>query len=207
MKSHKMNTADPTTEEIKALILEKAIDRFVRYGFGKTTMVEIAKDCGMSAGNLYRYFESKFDIGVGVALQYISHAEQILKEVLQRPGLSPPQRLEAFVVEKLRFMHHHIIEQPNAQDLVNYILDERWDLVEQHRDFQNTLMAEILTEGNRTGDFNVSDVVRAAKAIYAMTTKFRLPHFIKNETLKDLEQEAEGVVALMIQGLKGSSGG
>lgn len=198
-----MSTDDPTTEDIKGLILEKAIDRFVRYGFGKTTMVEIAKDCGMSAGNLYRYFESKFDIGVGVAQQYISRAEEILRDVLQRPNLKPSQQLEVFVLEKLRYMHSHIIEQPNAQDLVNYILDERWDLVEHHRDIQNTLMSKILSEGNSTGEFKVDDVARTANTIYDMTTKFRLPHFIKNVTLKELEEEAKGVVALMIKGLKG----
>jgi AcrR family transcriptional regulator len=198
-----MSTADSTAEEIKSLILDKAVDRFVRYGFGKTTMVEIAKDCGMSAGNLYRYFESKFEIGVGVAQIYISQAEQILREVLKKPGLSPTQRLEAFILEKLRFMHSHIIEQPNVQDLVDYILEDRWDLVERHRDVQNSLMSEILSDGNRTGEFNVSDVVHTANAIYAMTTKFRLPHFIKNVTLEGLEQEAKAVVDLMLHGLKG----
>ncbi len=198
-----ISTTDPAAEEIKSLILDKAVDRFIRYGFGKTTMVEIAKDCGMSAGNLYRYFESKFDIGVGVAQLYICKAEQILRDVLKKPGLSPSQRLEAFVLEKLRFMHSQIIEQPNVQDLVDYILADRWDLVEAHRDVQNSLMSEILSEGNRTGEFNVSDVVHTANAIYALTTKFRLPHFIKNVTLEGLEQEAKAGVDLMIKGLKG----
>ena len=198
-----MSATDPIAEEIKSLILDKATDRFIRYGFGKTTMVEIAKDCGMSAGNLYRYFESKFEIGVGVAQIYISQAEQILRDVLKKPGLSPTQRLEAFILEKLRFMHSHIIEQPNVQDLVDYILEDRWDLVERHRDVQNSLMSEILSDGNRTGEFNVSDVVHTANAIYAMTTKFRLPHFIKNVTLEGLEQEAKAVVDLMLHGLKG----
>ena len=198
-----MATSEQTVDEIRNLILEKAVDRFVRYGFGKTTMVEIAKDCNMSAGNLYRYFDSKFEIGVGVAHMYISHAEQILRDVLRRPGLNPTQRLEAFVLEKLRFMHTHIIEQPNVQDLVDYILNERWDLVERHRDVQNSLMSEILTEGNRTGDFDVQDVAQTANAIYAMTTKFRLPHFIRNVTLEGLEEEARSVIELLIQGLKG----
>jgi len=202
MRLPKMSAGDPTVEDIKALILKKAIDRFVQYGFGKTTMVEIAKDCGMSAGNLYRYFESKFDIGVGVAQEYIAQAEQILKDVMQLPGLKPGRRLEAFVLEKLRFMHRHIIDQPNVQDLVNYILDERWDLVESHREVQNSLISEILSEGNRSGEFKVADVGQTANIIYAMTTKFRLPHFIKNVTLEELEKEATGVVALMIQGLK-----
>ena len=198
-----MSTVATTAEEIKSLILDKAVDRFIRYGFGNTTMVEIAKDCGMSAGNLYRYFESKFDIGVGVAQVYICKAEQILRDVLKRPVLSPSQRLEACVLEKLRFMHRQIIEQPNVQDLVDYILDDRWDLVERHRDVQNSLLSEILSEGNRTGEFNVSDVVHTANAIYALTTEFRLPHFIKNVTLEGLEQEAKAGVDLMIRGIKG----
>ena len=198
-----VTTTAHAAEEIKSLSRDKAVDRFIRYGFGKATMVEIAKDCGMSAGNLYRYFDSKCEIGVGVAQIYISKAEQILRDVLKRPGLSPTQRLEAFVLEKLRYMHHHIIEQPNVQDLVDYILEDRWDLVERHRDVQNSLMSEILSDGNRTGEFNVSDVVHTANAIYALTTKFRLPHFIKNVTLEGLEQEAKAGVDLMIRGIKG----
>ena len=63
------------------------------------------------------------------------------------------------------------------QDLVNYILDERWDLVERHRDVQNSLMSEILSEGNRAGEFKITDVDQTANVIYDMTTKFRLPHF------------------------------
>jgi AcrR family transcriptional regulator len=33
-----------TAEDTKGLILEKAIARFAQYGFGKTTLVEIARD-------------------------------------------------------------------------------------------------------------------------------------------------------------------
>ncbi len=123
--------------------------------------------------------------------------------MVKRPGLTPTQRLEAFVLEKLRFMHTQIIEQPNVQGLVDYILDDRWDLVERHRDVQNSLMAEILAEGNRTGEFNVEDVVQGANTIYSLTTKFRLPHFIKHVTLQELEKEAVESVALIIKGLKG----
>jgi hypothetical protein len=64
-------------------------------------------------------------------------------------------------------------------------------------------MSEILSEGNRTGDFKVVDAAQTASTIYAMTTKFRLPHFFKNVSLEELEQEAKAVVTLMIQGLKG----
>ena len=57
-----MKLAEETTEAIKHDILDKAFLRFGRFGFGKTTMAEIAKDCDMSAGNLYRYFDNKKEI-------------------------------------------------------------------------------------------------------------------------------------------------
>ena len=43
-------------------ILDAAKQRILHYGYAKTTMAEIAADCKMSAGNLYRYFPSKADI-------------------------------------------------------------------------------------------------------------------------------------------------
>jgi len=49
-------------EETRQLILDAAFERFGHYGYNKTTMVEIAQDVGMSAANLYRYFENKQEI-------------------------------------------------------------------------------------------------------------------------------------------------
>ena len=49
-------------DETAKQILDAASRRFLHYGYGKTTMSEIAQDCNMSTGNLYRYFPSKLDI-------------------------------------------------------------------------------------------------------------------------------------------------
>ena len=55
------------TEEIRTQILDAAEARFRTYGFGKTTMAEIASDIDMSTANLYRYFECF--IGGSVAIE------------------------------------------------------------------------------------------------------------------------------------------
>lgn len=196
-----MADATKVSDEIRQLILDKAVGRFGQYGIGKTTMVEIAKDCDMSAGNLYRYFDSKREIGVEVAKRFIAHMESVIREVVRRPGLTPVERLEAFVLEKLQLVHRQVKEQPHILELVYYIFDERWDLVEQHRETQNSLMSEILAEGNRLGDFEVQDVAQTAQTIYAITTKFRVPHFMNRYTFEALAEEARGAVSLIIKGL------
>ncbi len=48
-------------------ILDAAERCFVRSGFHRTTMQDVAADAGMSPGNLYRYFRSKDAIVAGLA--------------------------------------------------------------------------------------------------------------------------------------------
>ena len=55
-------TKSSTIEEIQQLILTAAQERFSQFGFNKTTMAEIAKDCKMSASNIYRFFDNKLEI-------------------------------------------------------------------------------------------------------------------------------------------------
>ena len=45
-------------QEIAEQIIAAAEKRFFYYGFGKTTMAEIASDCDMSPANIYRFFVS-----------------------------------------------------------------------------------------------------------------------------------------------------
>ncbi len=46
-------------EDIKALILDKARERFDRFGYKKTTMDEISRDCRISKKTLYEHFRDK----------------------------------------------------------------------------------------------------------------------------------------------------
>jgi AcrR family transcriptional regulator len=79
--------------------------RFGRYGFGKTTMAEIAKDCDMSAGNLYRYFDNKKEIAAGCAQRCMQQKLELVREILRYPKLSPDKKLPRFALDILEYMH------------------------------------------------------------------------------------------------------
>lgn len=57
---------NPPPDEIPENILHAARERSTMYSFNKTTMAEIAKDCDMSAANLYRFYENKLDINLDI---------------------------------------------------------------------------------------------------------------------------------------------
>ncbi len=54
-----MNQHSPIASQHRARILDAAHRCFVRSGFHRATMQDVAAEAGMSAGNIYRYFPSK----------------------------------------------------------------------------------------------------------------------------------------------------
>ena len=72
MRKTQPSTSTRNTQE---QIMDAAWQRFVLYGYGKTTMAEIAQDCSMSAANLYRFFKSKQDIGAALAGRCMTEKE------------------------------------------------------------------------------------------------------------------------------------
>jgi TetR/AcrR family transcriptional regulator, transcriptional repressor of aconitase len=51
-------------------IMDAAIRCFAREGFHRTTMQEIVRETGLSAGAIYRYFRSKEDIVAAIATEH-----------------------------------------------------------------------------------------------------------------------------------------
>ncbi len=190
-------------EEIKQQIIDVADVRFRRYGFGKTTMAEIAKDCFMSAANLYRYFENKEKIGVAIALKCMCEKEKTGKAVLQREGLTAAARLEAFFLEILHHTHDLCSNAPHLFELVTFISQEHPKVVDRHIEALRSFVAEILAEGNRTGEFDVPNIVETAGTVLYATIHFYYPPLVvmNNHSLADLEKAEKAVIALIILGL------
>ncbi|ANS76221.1 hypothetical protein AWM70_17895 [Paenibacillus yonginensis] len=72
-------------EEVRDAILEAATTEFSQHGYAEASMRRIAKEAGMTTGNIYRYFSGKeelFDAIVGpVYSQYSSYASEYLQAV------------------------------------------------------------------------------------------------------------------------------
>lgn len=192
-----------TQEETKNQIIQVAQARFSRYSFGKTTMAEIAKDCQMSPANLYRYFESKEDIAVEIGNRCLCSKEAVLREVLNRPGLSARERFEAFVVATLHYVYNLLSEQPHLSEIVETICKPNLDSMKRHKETYLTLLGQILDAGNQTGEFDVKDILATGEMIQNATIKFSYPPMMMAEglSLEELESQARALSKLIIRGL------
>lgn len=76
-----MATIKKTEEEIRAEIIEASSKLFMKYGYGKTTMEDIAKAVRKGKSTLYYYYKSKEDVIIDV-LQTIS--KQLFDKIEER---------------------------------------------------------------------------------------------------------------------------
>ena len=197
-----MKLAEESTEAIKHDILDKAFLRFGRFGFGKTTMAEISKDCDMSAGNLYRYFDNKKEIAAGCAQRCMQQKLELVREILRDANLNPDKKLHRFALDILEYMHQQFSDQPALMELVDFVSRERWDIVTHYMEQEKSLLSEIISEGNRSGQYNVSNVLETAKSVQASLIKFIAPRYMDAFSLEELKKEATGVTTLLTAGLK-----
>lgn len=189
------------TEEIRTKILDAAEARFRTYGYGKTTMAEIAGDIDMSTANLYRYYDNKLAIGAAMAGRCFSERKEFLSEIVIRTDLNEAQKLEAFVLEMLNLMHGQFSAEPKLAELVEVIIQKRPEMVHEKTQSDKQFIKIILQQGVDDGEFAVSNVDEMSAYVLAATVKFSSPFFMPMYSLEELKGLAKGVVALILNGI------
>jgi AcrR family transcriptional regulator len=190
-------------DSVRCQIVEAAKKRFSHFGYAKTTMAEVAGDCSMSPGNLYRFFPGKLDIAECIATEdYQKHLESLRKLALA-PAKSARERLRDLLFEELRRTYHKLEKDPRAYEMATVIAHERpqyanWMLANERRIF-----VELFDDAERKDEFAISEKETTAEMIQAATMKFRYPQLWSKLTLPKLERELDGVLKLLIDGLCG----
>lgn len=70
-------------DDIREKILAAAGETFLKQGFGKASMREIAKNAGISTSNMYNYFKSKEELFYAIADPVVHHLANLRKEVFE----------------------------------------------------------------------------------------------------------------------------
>jgi AcrR family transcriptional regulator len=189
-------------KDVRERIIEAAKCRFSHFGYGKTTMAEVAGDCEMSPGNLYRFFPGKLDIAEAIATaDYEKHLAHLRKLALA-PGRSARERLHDLLFEELRRTYNKLERDPRALEMAQVIAHERPEFANWMLANERKILVELMDESERRGEFVPSgDRETIAEMIQSATMKFRYPQLWSKLTLPKLERELDGVLKLIIEGL------
>jgi TetR/AcrR family transcriptional regulator, repressor for uid operon len=96
----------PPPQDRKNRILDAAERCFALTGFHKATMQDVATECGMSPGNLYRYFASKDDVVAGMAER---DRERFMADMAHLKSAPDPRATFEAIGR------HHLVEEPREK--------------------------------------------------------------------------------------------
>jgi len=197
MSNEKTKAVSPS----KLAILDAAEELFVERGYRDTTVVDIAALAGMSPANLYRHFANKEDIAAGFCTRRLAKRHQAMREVLERKRMSAAARLEEFIVALLRYTYEETQNTPKTTQTVEVVLASRPEVVHDMLSDIQSMIAEILAQGNAQKEFAVENVMATAETVFAAIVPYYTPLFMHLYPLPEFERRARAIAALLVQGL------
>ncbi|MES2767167.1 MAG: TetR/AcrR family transcriptional regulator [Bacteroidota bacterium] len=146
---------DNKDKETRARIVAKANEVFLKIGFSKVTMDELANDLGMSKKTLYKHFSSKEDLLKVMMTEFRCEVHEYIDSCMSNTEID--------FVEKLKRVMVYVSEQmakvstPFAEDMRRNA-PELWKEMEQFRQEHGVEnFTKLLQEGMKAGIFR-SDV-------------------------------------------------
>ncbi len=183
-------------------ILKAAAQRILHYGYNKTTMSEIAADCGMSAGNIYRFYPSKIDIAEAMTRHFSAESHAAYANIIRDSAKSPSRKLSEFFHYRLERTFRLFEKNPKLMELAEIMGRERPEYLAEERAQERMQIEKILEEGQKSGDFALpADLNITADHVQCAMMKFRIPHLWTTEQLDALQVEMDGLLNLIFTGL------
>lgn len=154
----------PTDHVIREQIIAAANEHFAHYGYGKTTVADLAKAIGFSKAYIYKFFKSKQEIGDAICSQCVGKiASEAALAASQGRTAADKYRLffKAIVETSASLIFNHI----KLHDMVAAAILEKWPAWEHFEAELQAMLREILLFGRETGEFErktpIDEICRA----------------------------------------------
>ena len=192
----------------KEKILEAAHQRFLHYGYSKTTMNEIAGDIAMSKALLYYYFPDKSQLYIAV-MQRIScdYLQNLSSKVntfndLQEAFEFQINTQHEFILKNYNFFDFFRLNEQNLPDMI-------WEIVGQvHQSERDLLVTAIKTEvakGKIKPVTNPGEIVEllldALHGVRGNTLSYKKTMFPNKENLDEIRKKRLLLSEIFINGL------
>lgn len=166
--------------EIRRRIHEKALDHFLRFGFSKVTMNEIAEELGMSKKTLYLYFPGKEELLAAVVTRLHEDTATEIETIVHRQDLDFKQKLR-FALDSLSAYHGRMTPYFLA-DMEKHAPDVCKASNDIKRDRIRAIMTSLVEQGIRDGIFRDDIDQELIVLIYAGA----LQHLLRPDTFNRL---------------------
>ncbi|MGB3643760.1 MAG: TetR family transcriptional regulator [Mesorhizobium sp.] len=195
------NPLDSARQENIERILEAAERLFRHYGYGKTTVADIARDLGMSPANVYRFFASKEEIHQAICGRMLA-ASLYMAIGIAKLTLPAIERLRRCILDQHHMTVETMLDEKKVHEMVIVAIERDWHVIEKHVDRLHQVYAGIIREGIEAGELRQQDADVAARCFGASTVTLCHPQMVAQCLMKDNRAKPEELVDFAIRALK-----
>jgi len=180
-------------------ILEASLKVFARFGYGKTTLEDVAGTLGLSPQALYRYVKNKRDL----YLRTVERGFHLWQEAALKAASEGETPLEAFRGACLSAFRY-LAENPDLgriirQDPDLFPLFEKDDPFGEINRSSVQLLVDLIRKGMEAGVFSVPDPLASARVLFSLYSVFIQKAYVAGEEETELFERG---LDLVLNGLR-----
>jgi len=188
-------------EDTRDRIVASASAQIQRHGHIKTTVADVAKHCGMSPANIYRFFPTKAALIEAVSEIWLAIAEDNARAIARQPSCASA-RIREFLVGVHEFNRDRYTRNGEVHETVVAATMERWPIVARHEKVIISIFASILEDGVRNGEFEIDDIEGTASVMVAAMVKFHNPIMVAQYHGESLTEQATALADFMLKAIR-----
>jgi AcrR family transcriptional regulator len=181
-------------------ILEASEDVLRRYGPEKATVVDVARELGVSHGSVYRHFPSKAALRDAVAERWLHEISEPLGAVVAEDAPAA-ERLRRWLDLLIESKRGRAYEDPELFATYVQLAAGSREVITAHVDELVAQLAAIIADGAERGEFKATDPAAAARAVFDATGRFHNPAHAGGWSDPGIDEAFEAVWSLVLRGL------
>lgn len=190
----------PADHNIRDQIVEAADEHFSHYGYGKTTVADLAKTIGFSKAYIYKFFDSKQAIGEAICARCLGSITDAVVDAVAE-GKSSTDKLRRLFNTISALSVELFFSDRKLYDIAVYSCAERWPSSEAYVAQVEQMVADIIREGREAGEFErKTPIDEAARSIMMAFQPFMNPMMLQYN-LDAVPEGANEVVSLILRSL------
>ena len=186
---------DAARKRTRLRILKAATEHFIRFGYRKASVSEIATDAGVAKGTVYLYFKSKNALMVA-AISYEKVSQMgAFQDLMAKP---PHEQLRAY----LTLVGNAVKDSPLVARLtrgdreMKAVLEEGDEtLGEDHNERRDAFLSYLIRSANPSlSDSELHRRVVVLNAIIMMTAQLEEPDLLQDQTVGDFSETLADII-------------
>jgi AcrR family transcriptional regulator len=189
-------------DDTRARIVEAAEALFMRLGYAKTAVADIAAELKMSPANVYRFFPSKNAIVEAICQRCLAEVEE-QAWAIARAKAPAAEKLERLFVDILKYHKENLVTDTRVNDIVLVAMENSWAAIRTHKETMRTIVEVILRDGVAAGEFEAIDPRQVSEQFMRATVCFCHPVLVAQglQDGEDLEAAARSAVRFLVRAI------